>query len=114
MEFVELDPGDVNEQATHAGEVNADGLHGAAILSDVALGRPFLIRIDRRGDWFGLSRHEPRVGGRIALGAMVDVAGVSVAMVNVHLESHGDPDARAGDMARLLAQVELVARGASR
>ena len=111
VEFVELDLGDVHEQVTHAGEVNSDGLHGAAILSDVALGRPFLIRIDRRGDWFGLARHEPRVGGTIGLGAMVDVAGVPVAMVNVHLESHDDPAARAGDMARLLAQVDLVAQG---
>jgi endonuclease/exonuclease/phosphatase family metal-dependent hydrolase len=111
VEFVELDLGDVHEQATHAGAVNLDGLHGAAILSDVALGKPFLIRIDRRGNWFGLDRHEPRVGGRIAIGAMVNVAGVPVAMVNVHLESHEDPMARAGDMARLLAQVDLVAGG---
>lgn len=111
VEFVELGLGDVHEQTTHAGAVNLDGLHGAAILSDAALGKPFLIRIDRRGNWFGLDRHEPRVGGRIAIGAMVDVAGVQVAMVNVHLESHEDPMARAGDMARLLAQVDLVARG---
>lgn len=109
VEFVELDLGDVHEQATHAGAVNLGGLHGAAILSDVALGKPFLIRIDRRGNWFGLDRHEPRVGGTIAIGAMVAVAGVQVAMVNVHLESHDDPEARAGDMARLLAQVDLVA-----
>ena len=111
VEFVELDLGDVHEKATHGGAVNLDGLHGAAILSDVALGKPFLIRIDRRGNWFGLDRCEPRVGGRIAIGAMVDVTGVQVAMVNVHLESHEDPMARAGDMARLLAQVDLVAGG---
>ena len=111
VEFVELDLGDVHEQATHAGEANVDGLHGAAILSDVALGQPFLIRIDRRGDWFGLDRHEPRVGGTIGIGAMVDVAGVYVTMVNVHLESHDDPAERKGDMARLLAQVDLVAKG---
>lgn len=109
VEFVELDLGDVQEQATHTGAVNLDGLHGASILSDVALRQPFLIRIDRRGNWFGLDRHEPRVGGRIAIGVTVNVGGVQVAMVSVHLESHDDPIARAGDMARLLAQVDLVA-----
>ena len=110
-EFIELDLGDVHEKTTHAGKANADGFHGASILSDVALRHPFLIRIDRRGNWFGLERHEPRVGGRIAIGVTVNVGGVQVAMVNVHLESHEDPMARAGDMARLLAQVDLVARG---
>jgi endonuclease/exonuclease/phosphatase (EEP) superfamily protein YafD len=39
------------------------------------------------------------------------VAGVAVAMVSVHLESHDDPAARAGDMAHILAQVDLVAQG---
>ncbi len=111
VEFVELDLGDAQEKVTHAGEVNNAGLHGAAILSDVAMPQPFLIRIDRRGDWFGLDRHEPRVGGTIAIGAVVDVAGVGVTMVNVHLESHDDPAARAGDLQRLLAQVETVAKG---
>ena len=111
VEFVEMDLGDVHEQATHRGEVNVDGLHGAAVLSDVVLGEPFLIRIDRRGDWFGLARHEPRVGGTIAVGARIAVAGQVVVMVNVHLESHDNPAARAGDMTRLLTQVEQIAQG---
>jgi endonuclease/exonuclease/phosphatase family metal-dependent hydrolase len=111
VEFVELDLGDIHEKRDHAGELNGDGLHGAAILTDVQMGEPFLIRIDRRGDWFGLDREEPRVGGRIALGAMIDIAGVSVAMVNAHLESHDDPEARAGDMARLLGQIDQIVQG---
>ncbi len=86
VEFVGLDLGDVHEQATHRGEVNADGLHGAAVLSDVVLGEPFLIRIDWRGDRFGLARHEPRVGGTIAVGVRIAVAGQGVVMVNVHLQ----------------------------
>lgn len=111
VEFVELGLGDLKEQVTHAGEANADGLHGAAVLSDIAMARPFLIRIDRRGDWFGQARFEPRVGGTIGLGVVVQVAGVPVVMVNVHLESHGDPAERAADMERLLAMVEEVAKG---
>ena len=109
VEFVELDLGDIQEQATHAGENNADGLHGAAILTDVALAQPFLIRIDRRGDWFGLDRTEPRVGGTIAIGAVIPIQGVAVTVVNVHLESHDNPTARAADMTRLLDQVDMMA-----
>jgi endonuclease/exonuclease/phosphatase family metal-dependent hydrolase len=106
VEFVELDLGDPEEKRVHAGEANADGLHGAAIIGDVAFQRPFLIRIDTRGDWFDGSRHEPRVGGTIALGGQVTVEGVAVTLVNVHLESHGDPEERAEDTRRLLQQID--------
>jgi endonuclease/exonuclease/phosphatase family metal-dependent hydrolase len=106
VEFVELGLGDLNEQRIHAGASNDQGLHGAAIFSDATLASPFLIRIDARGDWFDGSRHEPRVGGTIALGAYVTVAGVPVMMINVHLESHGDPAERASDMERLLTIID--------
>jgi len=106
VEFVELGLGDLQEQATHAGQNNRLGFHGAAIVSDVRLRRPFLIRIDARGGWFDGTRHEPRVGGRIALGAQVIVDGLATTMVNVHLESHEDPEARAADIRRLLALVD--------
>jgi len=111
VEFLELDLGDIHEKRIHAGETNADGLHGAAILTDVAMARPFVIRIDRRGDWFDGARHEPRVGGTIAVGAEIIVAGVPVLMVNVHLESHDNPVARGEDMRRLLTQIDLLAPG---
>jgi endonuclease/exonuclease/phosphatase family metal-dependent hydrolase len=107
VEFVELDLGDSEEKRDYAGLSNRDGLHGAALIGDLALRRPFLIRIDTRGDWFDGSRHEPRVGGTIALGGQVVVQGVAVTLVNVHLESHGDPAERAGDARRLLQQIEI-------
>lgn len=111
VEFVELGLGDVHEQRQHAGEVNVWGFHGAAILSDLRLQAPALIRIERRGNWFGLDRHEPRVGGTIALLAFVSVAGEPVLMVNVHLESHETPASRGQDMANLLRLVEGLAPG---
>ena len=111
VEFVELDLGDVHEKRDHAGEVTRNGMHGAAVLSDAALLQPFLIRIDRRGDWFGEVREEPRIGGTIAVGCTITVAGVAVLMVNVHLESHDDPAGRAADMRRLLEQVEGLSQG---
>jgi len=112
VEFLELDLGDVDEKRIHAGETNLVGFHGAAISSDVALTRPFLIRLEARGDWFDGTRHEPRVGGTIALGAIVKVAGVPVVMVSVHLESYCTPATRRDDTEHLLTLIDRIASAA--
>ncbi|KAA0693312.1 hypothetical protein DTW90_26065 [Neorhizobium sp. P12A] len=101
VEFVELGLGDRNEQVVHAGEVNADSFHGAALLSAATMATPFLIRLDARGDWFDGAHGEGRVGGTIALGAKIAISGQHVTMVSVHLESHCDPDLRGQEMARM-------------
>lgn len=106
-EFVELDLGTEGERAAHAGEVNALGFHGNAVLSRLALHRPVLFRLEAEGHWFGWGRGEPRVGGRIAIGGQVMLDGVAVTVIGLHLESHSDPDHRAGQMARL---ADLVAQ----
>ncbi|MDR3474342.1 MAG: endonuclease [Devosia sp.] len=111
VEFVELGLGDVHEQADHAGEDNTEGFHGAALLSDVEMGSPFLIRLDDRGSWFDGVLHERRIGGTIAIGAKVRVAGQLVTMISVHLESHCDPATRAGDMEGMLRRIESIAPG---
>jgi endonuclease/exonuclease/phosphatase family metal-dependent hydrolase len=111
VEFVELGLGDIHEQADHAGEENVQGFHGAGLLSDVDMDAPFLIRLDDRGNWFDGALHERRVGGTIAVGAKVGVAGRMVTMVSVHLESHCDPITRAGDMEGLLQRIETIAPG---
>jgi len=113
VEFIELDLGDDNEKKDHAGQDNVDGFHGAGILSSIAVQKPFLIRIDRRGDWFDGSRTEPRIGGRIAIGASFELSGKPVLAVNVHMESHGDPEERARDMRHLLTLIENVDPGAA-
>lgn len=113
VEFIELDLGDDNEKKEHAGQENVDGFHGAGILCSIAMQKPFLIRIDRRGDWFDGSRTEPRIGGRIAIGASFELSGKSVLAVNVHMESHGDPEERARDMRHLLTLIEKVDSGAA-
>ncbi|MFQ6018461.1 MAG: endonuclease/exonuclease/phosphatase family protein [Kiloniellaceae bacterium] len=111
IEFIELGLGNAPERRRHAGARNSAGLHGAAILSRHALERPALIRLERDGDWFDGSRGERRVGGRIALAARLPLAGASVTVVSVHLESHGDPDQRADQTARLLGAVDRYADG---
>ena len=106
VEFVELGLGDARERTWHAGGENREGLHGGAILAGRELDRPVLIRIDAGGAWFDGRRDEPRIGGRIAVAGKMEVAGVSVAFVSTHLESHSDPDDRAIQATALLDAVD--------
>ena len=112
VEFIELGLGDRAEQALHLGKENAAGLHGAAILSPHRLTEPVLIRLESDGAWYDGSRGERRIGGRIALLATLPLGNDSVTLVNVHLESHSDPEARADQVKLLLDEVDHVA-GAS-
>jgi endonuclease/exonuclease/phosphatase family metal-dependent hydrolase len=111
-EFLELDLGDKRERDWHAGEDNAQGLHGGAIVSRHGLGDPAVLRLDRDGAWFDGTNGERRVGGRIAVATRLRVAGVPVAFISVHFESHGGPDSRAEEIGRLLRAVETYAAGA--
>jgi endonuclease/exonuclease/phosphatase family metal-dependent hydrolase len=82
--------------------------HGQAILAKWPISNPRLIRFSRqssfwRPHWF-LPKIEPfqeRLGGRIALAIEVNVAGIKLAIYNLHLESRGDDDLR-------LAQIQEV------
>jgi endonuclease/exonuclease/phosphatase family metal-dependent hydrolase len=112
IEYLELDLGDLDEKRIHAGEINRVGFHGAAITAGVQLERPFLLRVEARGEWFDGSRHEPRVGGTIAVGAVVNVADVPVVAASVHLESHCTPAVRCEDAAQMLKLLDSIAPGA--
>jgi endonuclease/exonuclease/phosphatase family metal-dependent hydrolase len=105
-EFVELGLGDAWERERHAGEINAAGLHGAAILSPYPLERPALVRLPPDGAWFDGTRGERRVGDRIALLATMRIDGRPVTLADVHLESHSDPASRSAQMALLLEAID--------
>lgn len=111
VEFVELGLGDADEQRQHASQVNHEGFHGAAILSDLRLQAPALVRLERQGLWFGPARGQPRIGGRIALLSFISLAGEPVLLANVHLESHGTPQERGAQMRHLLTQIEGLSPG---
>jgi endonuclease/exonuclease/phosphatase family metal-dependent hydrolase len=111
VEFVELGLGDERESARYAGGVNRHGLHGAAILAPSALARPALIRFETDGDWFAGAHGQPRIGGRMALAAIMPIAGTDVLFVSVHLESHSDPDFRGRQMKILLDAMDRHAPG---
>ena len=102
VEFLELGLGDEKERAQHAGDENEIGYHGGAILSPHPLARPAVLRLETSGRWFDGALGERRVGGRIAVVAVVSLAGVDVAFASVHLESHSDPAERCAEFERLL------------
>lgn len=112
VEFLELGLGHPRELEAIADGRNALGFHGNAILSAHPLVRPVLIRLERDARWFDGSRAERRIGGRVAQAATVRIGGVDVVVAAVHLESHSDPDHRAGQMHDLLHAIERYAPGA--
>jgi endonuclease/exonuclease/phosphatase family metal-dependent hydrolase len=103
IEFVELGLGDKREQRWHAGEANAIGFHGNAILSRYPLQDIALIRLDEGGRWFGPEAGEQRrLGGRMALAAKV----AGIVAVSLHLESASTPASRGTQIERLLQALQ--------
>ncbi len=96
VEFLELGLGDAAEAARLGPEaINDAGFHGNAITSCAPLLDPSLIRIEESGSWFHEATDQPRVGGRMALAARVELGGRPVVACSVHLESESDPELRA-------------------
>ena len=112
VEFLELDAGGERERAAFAGQRNAVGYHGNAILARGALLRPQLVRLETRGDWFDGARGEARVGGRCAVLAQLRVGGRATTFAAVHLDSHGSPQNRAAEVRVLLDAIDAYDRDA--
>ncbi len=106
VEVIELGLGSPKEVGVLAGRTNLQGFHGGALVTDVALRRPFLCRIERAGAWFDGSRHEPRVGGTIAIGAQIRIGGTPVTVVETHLDNYATPAGRADEVRTLLRHIE--------
>ena len=112
-EFVELGLGDAREREWFAGEKNASGLHGAAIISRRTLQRPRLLRLETSGRWFDGAFGERRVGGRIAIMAELEIDKTPVLLVSVHYESHTGPADRLAQTRLMLDEIDHVAPGHS-
>jgi endonuclease/exonuclease/phosphatase family metal-dependent hydrolase len=92
------------------GSKDSPAYHGQATLSKWPISKPRLIRFSRQSHfwqphWF-LPRIEPfqeRLGGRIALVTEINVAGNKVVTYNLHLESRGNDELRALQLAEVLS-----------
>ncbi len=111
VEFLELGLGDDAEKERCAGQQNAVGYHGGALLSPQPIERPAVVRLEARGDWWGPERGQRRVGGRIAVLGTLRVGATDVTLAAVHLDSHGDPEQRAEELDGLLAALDVYAPG---
>lgn len=110
VEFHELDLGGATERAYCTDDFNALGWHGNAILSSVPFEAVTLIRLDDHGHWFstdsGADPDQPRLGGRMALAAIVPTERGPICVVSTHLESNAGPAHRHAQFEILLKAVE--------
>lgn len=110
VEFFELGLGDDRERVWHAGETNAVGFHGNALLSRLPFSDVALIRLDDGAAWWlEAEGDQRRLGWRMAIAARVETGEGPILAVVVHLESKSDAADRASQVARLIAAVEARA-----
>ncbi|WP_417240641.1 endonuclease/exonuclease/phosphatase family protein [Celeribacter halophilus] len=96
VEFFEMDLGGPTERAYCTDDFNALGWHGNAVLSNVPLDKVTLIRLDDHGHWFASNNgasdpDQPRLGGRMAIAAVLPSTQGDTCVVSTHLESNANP-----------------------
>jgi endonuclease/exonuclease/phosphatase family metal-dependent hydrolase len=84
---------------------NTRGLHGNAILTAARLEDPAVMRLGGEGAWFKAGSTEPRVGGRMAVLATLEVDGTPVRFASTHLENMTEPNGRAAQLETLLQAI---------
>ena len=105
VEFVELGTGDPLETVEFIGVPNEYGLHGNAILSRLPLREIKLIALDEGGLWYVQSPKQDgqhRVGGRMAIAALLGMEKGLLGCGSVHYESESNPDHRNQQTQRLM------------
>lgn len=115
VEFHELGLGGPTERHFCTDDFNALGWHGNAILSKAPPERVTIFRLDDHGHWFateaGADPEQPRLGGRMAIAAVLPTEGGPLCVVSTHLESNAGSDHRGRQMQVLLDAVEAFAPG---
>jgi endonuclease/exonuclease/phosphatase family metal-dependent hydrolase len=114
VEFHELDIGGPTERPFCTDSFNARGWHGNAILSRAPFTRVTMLRLCDHGHWFSSDEmpadpDQPRVGGRMALLAVVPTANGPVCVVSTHLESNATAQHRAHQFDLLMDEVDRFA-----
>jgi len=117
VEFYEMDLGGPTERPFCKDDFNAAGWHGNAILSSAPIDRALLIRLDEKGHWFctgedgAADPEQPRVGGRMAIAAVIRAEAGPICFVSTHLESNADAAHRHAEFEKLLDAVDGFAPG---
>lgn len=87
VEFIELSLGSETELEFCKDDFNGRGLHGNGLLSTVPLHQPFLLRLAGERLWFMGAVDQPRLGERMAIGAVINTESGPLVLVSTHLES---------------------------
>ena len=117
VEFFEMDLGGPTERVFCSDEFNTEGWHGNGILSKVPFEKLALFRLDAKGHWFSLDINpdadpeQPRVGGRMAVAAILPTEAGLICVVSTHLESNAQAAHRHHQFADLLDRVDAFAPG---
>jgi endonuclease/exonuclease/phosphatase family metal-dependent hydrolase len=114
VEFFELGLGGETEQPYCLDDHNKAGWHGNAVLSRAKPSAVALIRLDDHGHWFVGSDfkpdpNQPRIGGRMAIAAVLPTVAGEMCVVSVHLESNADSAHRGKQMEDLMDAVGTFA-----
>ena len=116
VEFFELGLGGPTERKYCQDAFNTLGFHGNAILSAVPFDRATLIRLDDHGHWFTPDQNaadpeQPRLGGRMAVAAVVPTEAGPLCVASTHLESNADAAHRGAQFDRLMDALDAFAPG---
>lgn len=87
VEFIELGLGSDTEREFCKDDFNDKGFHGNALMAAAPLSRPFMLRLWGERLWFMDGGDQPRVGERLAIGAVIETAAGRFVAVSTHLES---------------------------
>ena len=68
-------------------DFNLHGFHGNGLMAGVELTGPFLLRLEGERLWFIDGGDQPRLGERMAIGAVIETEAGPFVAVSVHLES---------------------------
>lgn len=115
VEFFEMGLGGATERQFCKDDFNELGWHGNAILSTAPFLDTKLIRLDEDGHWFVPSElytpdpDQARIGGRMAVAAVIDSVSGPICFVSTHLESNSDAEFRHAQFQVLLDAVDAFA-----
>lgn len=93
LEFIELVNGE-----------DPKGFHGNAIFSRWPIRRAKAVRLPEQYNWY--FDRQRRIGGRLAILAELDVAGISVGVGTIHLENRTDGPGRQAQLETVLKEAE--------
>ncbi|AJY47577.1 endonuclease/exonuclease/phosphatase family protein [Martelella endophytica] len=106
VEFIELGLGNEEERPYCTDDFNARGFHGNAFLSAAPMREPFILPLSGEPLWFLSSKDQPRVGGRMAIGAVIETTAGPLVTISTHLESHGTIPLRERQIADILDDID--------